>query len=98
MEGEDGEDVGGRGGETEVMVVGKRKRRMRRSNGGGDDGFMARWHKQNREKLRKEREMDKKRERERETSMEAKLRGLEECEREIDSTKIGMGRTDECVK
>lgn len=46
VEGEEGDDVGGRGGEIEVIMVGKRKRKMKRSivrnggSGGGDD-FMA---------------------------------------------------------
>lgn len=44
VEGEEGDDLGGRGRETEVIMVGKRKKMVKRrigSNGGGGDGFIA---------------------------------------------------------
>lgn len=43
VEGEEGDDVGGRGRETEVIMMGKRSKKMKRrmgSNGDGGDGFI----------------------------------------------------------
>ena len=55
-DGEDvGEGVGGRGGEAERVMAGKRKRRMRSNGVIGGDGFIAQKHvqKQNKEKGRR---------------------------------------------